>query len=98
MQPEVGHRAAEIEVEHARLHPREPLLGVDLEHAVQPGGDDHEGVVDGGRAAGEPGTAPPGDERPVVARRHAYRVGDLRPVSGKQTTAALPRATPASRA
>ena len=77
VQPEVGDRAAEVEVEHPRLHPRAPLLGVDLEHAVEPGGDDHDGVVDGGRAAREAGAAPPGDERPVVARRHPHRVGDL---------------------
>ena len=77
VQPEVRDLAAEVEVEHAGLDPRDPLVGVDLEHAVQLGGDDDQRVVDGCGAAGEAGAAPPGHERPVVPRRDAHRGGDL---------------------
>ena len=81
VQPEVGDGPGEIEVQHAGLHPRHPFLGVDLEDPIQLGGDDHERVVDRRRPAGEAGTAPPRDERPVVPCRDAHCVGDLATVA-----------------
>ena len=51
--------------------------GVDLEHAVHLGGDDHDGVVERRRAAREPGAAAARDERPAVPARDAHRGRDL---------------------
>ena len=83
VQAEVRDLPAEIQVEHARLDPGELLVGVDLEHAVESRGDDHEGIVDRRRAAGQAGAAPSRHERPVVARRDPDRVGDLPAVAGE---------------
>ncbi len=77
VQPEMGDRAREIEVEHARLHPRDPLLGIDLENAVELCGDDDDGVVDGSRAAREAGTTPSHHERPIVACSHPHHCRDF---------------------
>ena len=74
-------------------------VGVDLEHPVQLRGDDHDRVVDRRRAAGEPGAAPPRDERPAVARGDAHRGGDLvAPSAGSTPPRRAPASTPASRA
>ena len=83
VQPEVGHRAAEVEVEDAGLHPGHAGLDVDLEHPVHLGRDDHEGVVDGSRPARQAGPAAPGDERAAVARRGPDRERDVFGRTGK---------------
>ncbi len=69
--------AAEVEVQHARLDPRDPVVGVDGHDPVQVGGDDDDGPPDRGGAAGEAGPAAAGDEGPVVAGCDRDRRGDL---------------------
>ena len=99
VQPEVRDRPREVEVEHARLDPREALVGVDLEDAVHLRGHDDDRVVDRRRAAREAGAAPPRHERPVVAApRRARCSRPRRPSSGSTPRPARPRSTPASRA
>ena len=68
---------AEVEVEDPGLHPGDPTFDVDLQQTVHLGGHDDQGVVDGGRAAGQAGPAPPGDERSAVPDRALHRVRDL---------------------
>ena len=68
-----GDRARQVEVQHARLDPRDPAVRIDLEHAVHPGRDDDDRVVERGRAAREAGAAPTRDERPTVARARRGR-------------------------
>jgi hypothetical protein len=72
VQAEVVHRSGEVEVEDAGLDPREPLLDVDLEDPVEPRRHDDERVTHRGGTAREPRSAPPGDERAVVARRDRH--------------------------
>ena len=98
VQTEVRDLATQVEVEHAGLHPGHALVGVDLEHAVELRGHDDDGIVDRGRAAGEPGATPPGHERPVVLRRDPHRARDLVARSREaHRPRRCPRATPASR-
>jgi hypothetical protein len=83
VQPQVVHRAGQVEVQHPRFHPRDPLHRIDLEHAVQLGGHDDDRVAERCRAAREASAAPPRHERPAVPPRDAHRrrdrVGRLRP-------------------
>jgi len=83
VQAEVGDLTAEVEVEHAGLDPRDALVGVDTEHPVHLGSDDHERVVERGGAAGEAGATPPYHERPVVPRGDAHRLRDVVAVAGE---------------
>ena len=77
------NRPAEVEVEDPGLDPGDPGLDVDLQHTVHLGRDDHERVVDRGRSAGQPGAAPPGDERTPVTDRALHRVRDVLGRSGE---------------
>ena len=70
-------RAREVEVEHARLHPRDPSRLVDLEHPVHLRRDDDDRFVERRRAPGEAGAAAPGDEGPPVPERDVHRGRDL---------------------
>ena len=95
VQAEVRDRPRQVEVEHARLDPRDPLDRVDLEHAVHLGRHDDDGVVERGRPAGEPGAAPPRDERHVVALARSRTAAAISSVErGKHTALVLPRSTP----
>ena len=77
METEVVDGAAEIEVEDARLDPRVLVLGVHLEDPGEMGGDDHERVADGGRAARQTRAAAAGHERPAVASGDPNGGGDV---------------------
>ena len=69
VEPEVADRTREVEVQHARLHPCNARLRIDLEHSVHLGRHDHHRVVERGRSPREPGPAPTRDEGPAVPSR-----------------------------
>ena len=94
----MAHAAAQVEVEDTGLDPGDAVDGVNLQYTVELRRDDTTGVADRRRAAGEPGPAPPGDERAPVARAIATAAATSTADPGKQTTAASPRPMPASRA
>jgi hypothetical protein len=73
----MSDRPGEVEVEQAGLNPRDPLLGVHLEDLIHLGGDDHDRVVERGRATCQAGAAPPRHERSTVSPSDADRGGDL---------------------
>ena len=73
----MGNLAAEVEVEHAGFHPRDPFVGVDAQHAVHLRGDDHQRITERSRAAGEAGAAPPHHEGAVVLGGDAHGLGHV---------------------
>jgi hypothetical protein len=77
VQAEVRDGAREIEVEHARFHPRDPIDGVDVEQAVHLGRHDDERVAERGGTTRESGAAAAGDEGPAVTTRDADGRRDL---------------------
>ena len=77
VQPEVRDGPGEIEIEQAWLNPGDAGVGVDVEEPVHVGGDNDHGVFEWRRAAGEPGAAAPGDERPAVLAGDTNGGGDL---------------------
>ncbi len=83
VEAEAGHRVGQVEVEDAGLDPGDPIVDVDLEHPVHLRRDDHQRLVDRSRAAGEPGSAAPGDERATVTRCDLHRARDLFGRAGK---------------
>ena len=70
---------AQIEVQDARLHPRDPVGHVDVDDPVQMCRHDDDRSLDGRGATGQTGAAPPRDERPVVACDDPHRGRDIRP-------------------
>ena len=66
--PCARHGAAEVEVEHARLDPRQPVDRSTERIRFILVSDDHDRVVERCRAAGQAGARTAGDERRVVAR------------------------------
>ena len=113
VEAEVRDRTAEVEVEDARLDPGDPRLDVDLQHTVHLGGHDDQRVVDGRRAARQPGAAAAGHERPAVpdrataprTRRRRWSAGSTPrrlaparcPRRGRTTRAPAARAAPGRR-
>ena len=62
----LGQLMAEVGVEHPRLDPGLAGVEVEAEEPVHLRGDDHDRVVHGHRAAGQPGARTAGDERHTV--------------------------------
>ena len=73
-----GRSAAdEVEVRHARLDPREAILGADLEDRGHLRGHDDERVADRGGGAGEPGARSPRHDREAVVGRGTHARHDV---------------------
>ena len=68
----MGDGAAEVEVQHAGLDPRDASVDIDREHPVHLRRDDHDGVVERDRATGEAGARAAGDERATVRDGDAH--------------------------
>ena len=66
VQPEMGDGSAQVEVQHARLDPRDAGVGIDREHAVHLRRDDHDRVVERHRSARQTRAGATGDEGAAV--------------------------------
>ena len=81
---------AEVQVDHARLHPGHPLIGINRHQTVHFRGDHHKRLIQRHRPTGQPSPGTPGNHRPAMTPRRVNAALHLSVLMGKHTGPALP--------